>query len=85
MQLSQITKTIVTAATLVLSVGTMILHETSGFLPAKLAGIVSVVVGVAGIIVQYLAPNTTTDPTVAATQSVRLKKPKAAAGTRPAD
>lgn len=76
MQLSEITKSIVTAATLVVSIGTLILHETSGFLPTPVATTISVVVGVAGVIVHYLAPNTTTNAAVAATQSVRLRKPR---------
>lgn len=82
MQLSEITKTIVTAATLVVSVGTLILHETAGFLPVKVATAISVAVGVAGIIVHYFAPNTTTNPTVAATQSVRLRGARKPARTR---
>lgn len=77
MQLSEITKSIVTAATLIVSVGTLILHETSGFLPGSAATVISVVVGVAGLIVHYLAPNTTTNPKVAERQSVRLRKPRA--------
>jgi hypothetical protein len=73
MALSEITKTLVNAATLVVSVGTLVLHYTNGFLPANVAVVVSVVVSVAGMVVHYLAPNTTTNPVVADTQSVRLK------------
>ena len=74
MQISEITKTVVNVATLVVSVGTLILHYTNGFLPGSAAAVVSVVVAVAGAIVHYLAPNTTTNPHVAQTQSVRLRK-----------
>lgn len=74
MQLSEITKTVVNVATLVVSVGTLVLHYTNNFLPQNVATTVSVVVAVAGAIVHYLAPNTTTDPEVAKTQSVVLKK-----------
>lgn len=76
MQLSEITKTIVNVATLIVSVGTLVLHYTTGFLPVNVATIISVTVAVAGAIVQYLAPNTTSDPEVARTQSVRLRKPR---------
>jgi protein-S-isoprenylcysteine O-methyltransferase Ste14 len=74
MQISEITKTIVNVATLIVSVGTLVLHYTTGFLPANVAVWISVIVGIAGAIVHYLAPNTTTDPTIAKTQSVRLRK-----------
>lgn len=73
MQLSEITKTVVNVATLVVSVGTLVLHYTAGFLPANVAVLVSSVVAVAGAVVHYLAPNQTTNPVVAQTQSVRIK------------
>ena len=77
MEISKYAKAVVNTLTVVVSVGTLILHETNGFLPTNVAHIVSVVVGVAGIAIHYLTPNTTTNPTVAATQSVRLKtKPR---------
>lgn len=75
MQLSEITKSIVTAATLIVSIGTLVLH---GSLPANVATGISIAVGAAGLVVHYLAPNTTDDPQVAATQSVRLKTRTAA-------
>lgn len=78
MQISEITKTIVNVLTLVVSVGTLILHYTTGFLPANVAVVVAGIVAVAGAVLQYLAPNTTTNPKVAETQSVRLRKPRVA-------
>lgn len=74
MQISEITKTVVNVLTLVVSVGTLILHYTQGFLPGQAGVWVTGIVAVAGAIVHFLAPNTTTDPVVAETQSVRLKK-----------
>jgi hypothetical protein len=76
MQFSEVTKSIVAVATIVVSVGTLVLQYTTGFLPENLALWISGIVGVAGAIIHYLAPNTTTDPEVAATQSVRLRKPR---------
>jgi hypothetical protein len=77
MQLSEVTKSIVNVATLVVSVGTMVLHYTTGFLPVNVATAISLIVAVAGAIIHYLAPNTTNDPVVAERQSVRLnKKPR---------
>lgn len=73
MQISEITKTIVNVATLVVSIGTLVLQYTTGFLPANVAFWISGGVALAGAVLQYLAPNTTTDPEVAKTQSVRLR------------
>lgn len=73
MQLSEIRKTVINVATLVVAVGTPLLHETTGFLPENVAYTVSLVVALAGAVVHYLTANETTDPNVAATQSVRLK------------
>lgn len=77
MQLSEITKSIVTFCTLVISVGTPILNMDLHWLPQGVANTISLVVAAAGLVVHYLAPNTTTNPTVAAEQSVRLRKPRA--------
>lgn len=84
MELSAVTKTVVNVATLVVSVGTLVLHYTNGFLPANVAVWVSGIVAAAGAVVHFLAPNTTTDPVVAETQSVRLKGNKPARRHRPA-
>lgn len=73
MQISEINKTIINVCTLVVSVGTPILSFTTGILPPNVAFWVSGVVAVAGAIVHWATPNTTTDPHVAATQSVKLK------------
>lgn len=84
MQLSEITKSVVTVATLVVSIGTLVLQYTTGFLPQNVALWISAIVGAAGAIVHYLAPNTTNDPIVAETQSVRLKKRPAKRIPKPA-
>ena len=73
MKLSEIRKTVITVLGLVVSVGAPILHIAGGFLPAPAVLLISSVVGVATMVLNYLVPNTTTDPQVAATQSVRLK------------
>jgi hypothetical protein len=73
MQLSEINKTIINVCTLVVSVGTPILSFTTGILPPNVAFWISGVVAVAGAVVHWAVPNTTTDPQVAATQSVKLK------------
>jgi hypothetical protein len=74
MQISEITKSIVNVLTLVVSVGTLVLQYTTGFLPENIALWISGGVALAGAVVHFLAPNTTTDPNVAKTQSVRLRK-----------
>lgn len=76
MQLSEIRKTLINVATLVIAIGTPILHETTGFLPEKWAYTVSLVVAAAGAVVHYLAPNETSDPTRVAGRSVRLEGEK---------
>jgi hypothetical protein len=76
MQLSQITKAIVNVATIVVAVGAPILSYTTGILPENVALVIGAIVGAAGAIVHYLAPNQTTSPEVAQTQSVRLKSAK---------
>lgn len=72
--LGQYTKAIVNVLTLVVSIGTLILHYTNGFLPGPIGVWVGIIVGAAGAILHVLAPNETTNPAVAANRSVRLKK-----------
>lgn len=76
MSLGEITKTIVTALGLVVSVGTLLLHTFSGFLPANIAAIISSVVAVATVIINYAAPNETTHADRAVGRSVRIKGQK---------
>jgi hypothetical protein len=75
MALSEIRKTIINMATLVVSIGSLILGFPGiHLLPAPMSVTISLVVAVAGAVVHYLTPNVTNDPHVAATQSVRLRK-----------
>lgn len=76
MNLSEITKTIVTALGVVVSVGTMILQVTTGFLSPTVAVWISGVVGVATVILNYLAPNETALAERAVGRSVRVKGQK---------
>jgi protein-S-isoprenylcysteine O-methyltransferase Ste14 len=73
MNLSSVKKAVINVLTLVLSVGPWILEAANAIHvdPTTLAGITGVL-AVIGSIVHYLAPNTTTNPDVAATQSVKL-------------
>lgn len=72
-ELTRITKTIISVLSLIVAVGVPLLSYTTGFLPEKVAFIISAIVGVSGSVLHYLAPNTTANPVVAQTQSVRLK------------
>lgn len=78
MSLSSIKKTVINVLTIVVTVGPWI-AQAAGYISVPAAAIVSSVLGVAGALLHFLAPNTTTDPNVAATQSVKLVAPKAAA------
>lgn len=73
MQLSSITKTIISVCTLVVSIGAPLLSYTTGWLPPQVSFVISGVVALAGSVLHYLAPNTTTDPELAKVQSVVLK------------
>lgn len=76
MELSVFTKAIVNVLTVLVTAipwvlkGLDVLPGTSG---TTLATVISIVGGVLGAVLHLLAPNTTTDPHIAATQSVRLK------------
>jgi hypothetical protein len=76
MSISEITKTIITALGLVVSIGTMLLHTFGGFLPANIAAIISSVVGIATIVLNYAAPNTTSVKARAVGRSVAFKPKK---------
>lgn len=78
MNLSSIKKTIINVLTVVVTTGPWVLHALNlfpGGTPA--ATLVSVVLGVAGVVLHWLVPNTTTNPHIAATQSVKLVTPHA--------
>ena len=76
MQLSEIKKAVISILTLVIAIGTPALDYIGVLhLPANVALIISTIVGVAGSVLHYLVPNTTTDPTVAASSSVKLVTP----------
>jgi hypothetical protein len=78
MQLSEIRKEVVAVATTVVAATPWILQaEGVVHLPSSLVGVISVVLGVAGWVAHYLAPNETTDPKRVAGRSVRLR------GTKP--
>jgi hypothetical protein len=73
MNLSEIKKTVISVLTLVVSVGTPLLNYLGIFnLPANVVYTISTVVAIAGSILHYLVPNTTTDPEVAQRSSVKL-------------
>lgn len=72
-EFSSITKAVIQVLTLVVAVGTPLLSYTTGILPEKVAYTISAVVGISGTILHYIAPNTTTNPEVAQSQSVKLK------------
>jgi hypothetical protein len=75
MQFSEIKKSAIAVATLVVSVTPWILRamEVEPFKGTAAATFVSSVLGVLGIVAHYLVPNTTDDPLVAARSSVVLK------------
>ena len=75
MSFSSIRKTIINILTIVLTIGPWI-AQAVGVISVPAAGVISGVVALAGAILHYLVPNTTTDPNVAANQSVILRPPK---------
>lgn len=79
MNLTSVRKTVINVLTVVVATGPWILYALNEFPGGeKAAALTSSVLGLAGVILHYLVPNITTDPTVAATQSVKLVTPKAA-------
>jgi len=73
MNLSAYKKTLINVLTIVVTAGPWIL-DALRVLPggAGTATVVSSVLGVAAVVLHTLVPNTTTDPHVAATSSVKL-------------
>jgi hypothetical protein len=72
MELSAVKKSVINVLTLVVAIGVPALAYSANILPENIALIVSTLVGVAGAVLHYLAPNTTTNPAIADTQSVKL-------------
>jgi hypothetical protein len=75
--LSSVKKTVINVLTIVVTVGPWI-AQAVGVINVPAAALISGVLATAGAILHYLAPNTTTNPQVAATQSVKLVDAKAA-------
>jgi hypothetical protein len=74
MQLSEINKTIINVCTLIVAVGAPVVSAlNSQALPPAVGVTIGAIVAIAGAVVHWATPNTTTDPQVAATQSVKLK------------
>lgn len=74
--ISEVRKAVINVCTVVGTVGPPVASlATDGLLPAGVAYAISAAVGLTGTVLHYLVPNETTDPDVAATQSVRLKQP----------
>jgi hypothetical protein len=69
---TSVSKAIINVLTLIVAIGTPLLSYTTGVLPEKYALVISAVVGISGSVLHYITPNTTTNPVVAQTQSVRL-------------
>ena len=72
MELSEIRKTLVTAAGIIVSVGTLVLGSYTDALPKNVATAIAAAVGIATVVLNYLAPNETSDPLRALGRSVRL-------------
>lgn len=71
MQLSEVTKTIINVCTLIVAVGSATASAfASPSYPPSVGLTVSLIVSVAGAVLHYLTPNTTSDPIRAATRSV---------------
>lgn len=78
MQFSEVRKNAVAVATAIVAAGPWILNaEGATHLPNGLVAGISLVLGAAGWIVHYLAPNETSDPARVEGRSVRLE------GTKP--
>lgn len=72
-QLSEVYKALIQALTLIVAIGAPTLDYLGAIhVPGNVVLIFSGLVGLAGTVLHYLVPNTTTNPAVAATQSVKL-------------
>jgi hypothetical protein len=76
MQLSEIKKTVINVLGLVVAVGGYAVNDATGLVPDGVAKWIAFLIGVATVVVSYLAPNETTDPARVAGKSVRLKNEK---------
>lgn len=77
MQFSEIKKTVINVLTAVVTAGPWILDALNLFPGGIVAAtFVSSILGVAGVILHYLVPNTTNDPEKARTQSMVYKPEK---------
>jgi len=74
MNLSRVKKSVISVLTIIVTVGPWIANAV-GVINLPAAAVISGVLALAGSVLHYLAPNTTTDPNVAQTQSVKLVKP----------
>jgi hypothetical protein len=80
MNLSSVRKTVINVLTVVVTAGPWVLRAMNLLPGGTLAATaVSAVLGIAGMVLHYLVPNTTTNPAVASTQSVKLVSPHAVA------
>ena len=70
---SEVKKAVINVLTLILVIGTPTLDYIGVLhLPDNVVLALSTVIGIAGAVLHYLVPNTTTNPAVASTQSVKL-------------
>lgn len=77
MNFTAIRKSVINVLTVVVTATPWILNamHQPPFQGTETATLVSALVGVLGVALHYKVPNTTTDPTVAAEQSVKLVNP----------
>lgn len=74
MQFSEIKKTVINVLTVVVTAGPWVLDAMNVFPGGTVAAtFVSSILGVAGVVLHYLVPNTTNDPEKAKTQSMAYK------------
>lgn len=79
-QLSEVYKALIQVLTLIVAIGAPTLDYLGAIhVPGNTVLIFSGIVGVAGSVLHYLVPNTTTNAAVAAAQSVKLVSPPTAA------
>lgn len=72
-QLSEVKKAVIQVLTWIGVIGAPTLEYAGAIhIPGNVVLIISAIIGIAGTALHYLVPNTTTNPAVAATQSVKL-------------
>jgi hypothetical protein len=72
--LSSVKKTVINVLTIVVTVGPWV-AQAVGAINVPAAAVISSGLALVGAVLHYLVPNTTTNPQVAATQSVKLVSP----------